>query len=552
MSTSALASRRSQDRLTWSGRADRWVRGLAWVALAICALVAVGWYARVEPLTRLTPAPVSMKLNTAVVCGLLATARLTPVRRARQVLLGLVLLFGVLVLAEYAAGVDVGIDELLVLDWAAVGTESRGRPAASTGLCLVVLGMAGLANDLRRRVAAQALATLPLLAGALSAYHYLYGVSPLSAIENIWMMSPAAAVVIALLSLAELTATPNGLLQWIVFGADPGATLQRLLIPVAALVLPVGGWLVVQGQRQELYTPEFGTVLLVGFGTVVVIALAMWTGRTALGIDDAREALLDQLGAANYQLEDSVRARSRQLHRQRTKLVVLEERDRIARDLHDRVIQRIFAAGLQLSALSRRQRKAATAGAPAESVAEGLDGIAIELDLAIRELRNSIFELSSGDDHEDVDRVVRDIVSRASRILGYLPRVKVSGEVATISPDLIAQVASVIQEGLSNIARHAHASAAEVVLRATPEHIEVSISDDGDGMPEPLPRSSGISNLISRARDLGGTATWRSNAPFGTTFVWEVPHDGSSAGYANRTPVAFSDRLHRPAASAGF
>jgi signal transduction histidine kinase len=251
-------------------------------------------------------------------------------------------------------------------------------------------------------------------------------------------------------------------------------------------------------------------------------------------------------------IEDRVRVRSHQLNRQRTKLVLLEERDRIARDLHDRVIQRIFAAGLQISSLGRVQRKAAAnAGSTDVAVADSLDVIAIELDLAIRELRNSIFELTSIDDHEDIEQVVRDIVSRASRILGYMPRVEVSGQIAGIRPDLVAQLASVIQEGLSNVARHAHASAAEVALTATEEHIQVSITDNGSGMPDPLPRSSGISNLLSRARHLGGTATWTPNLPAGTVFEWRVPRDshGTVEGYGNDTPVALSESSQSPVAS---
>jgi signal transduction histidine kinase len=342
--------------------------------------------------------------------------------------------------------------------------------------------------------------------------------------------------------------------------------LQRVLLPLALLVLPAAGRLFVEGYRDGHYGPTVGAVLLVTFSALVILVTALWAGRLALHIDDDREGLLEQLGEVNHQLEDRVRVRSHQLNRQRTKLVLLEERDRIARDLHDRVIQRIFAAGLQVDALGRVQRKeAAKDGRTHVAVADSLDLVAIELDLAIRELRNSIFELTSIDDHEDVAQVVRDIASRASRILGFMPRVQVTGQIVGIRPDLVAQLASVIQESLSNIARHAEASGAEVALTATAEHVRLRITDDGVGMPEPLPRSSGISNLLNRARQLNGTATWSANVPRGTVVTWEVPrdidgsldgsHDSSLddalAGYGNETPVALSESSHSPLASSG-
>ena len=147
--------------------------------------------------------------------------------------------------------------------------------------------------------------------------------------------------------------------------------------------------------------------------------------------------------------------------------------------------------------------------------------------------------------------MVRDVASRASRILGFMPRVEVTGEVVGVPPELVAQLASVMQEGLSNVARHAHASSAEVSLHVTERDLRVRISDDGIGMPDPLPRSSGISNLMSRARNLGGSASWTANEPVGTVMVWTVPRDGvpRTEGYGNVTAVTVSDRVQSPAAS---
>jgi signal transduction histidine kinase len=121
--------------------------------------------------------------------------------------------------------------------------------------------------------------------------------------------------------------------------------------------------------------------------------------------------------------------------------------------------------------------------------------------------------------------------------------VEVSGPVAGIPAELVAQIASVMQEGLSNVARHAQATAAEVAVEATDHELLVRITDNGVGLPDPLPRSSGINNLINRARQLGGSATWSANDPSGTVVVWKVPREAEAEpdGQLKETPVALSD-----------
>jgi signal transduction histidine kinase len=555
MTTSALVrSRRAQERVTWAARGQRRARLLACAAVALAVIVLLGWITGVDALIRLSGSPVGMKLNTALAVLVLASSHLVTRPQLRRALLGAVAVFACLVLAEYLFSVDLHFDQLLVQDHRSGAAGPPGRPAAATAVSMVLLATAGLLADRGRSLTAQVIALAPLGIGTLTLYGHLYGVSSFYATQHYSSMGPPAAVATVLLSLATMFAVPAGVLQWVGFGKDPGAALLRLLIPFAVVVLPAGGWLVVEGDRRGYYDPAVGSVLLVVLSGLVIIVTAMWAARVALGIDDDREQLLEQLGQVNHALEDRVRARSHELNRQRTKLVLLEERDRIARDLHDRVIQRIFAAGLQVDSLGRLQRKQALKEGRHDSVvADSLDLVAIELDLAIRELRNSIFELTSIDDHEDVAQVVRDIAARAARILGFMPRVEVSGQIVGIRPDLVAQLASVIQEALSNIARHAGASAAAIALSATDDHVELCVSDNGIGLPDPLPRSSGISNLLNRARHLNGTATWAPNAPTGTVMIWRVPRDfdGFLDGYGNDTPVALSESVQSPLASSG-
>ncbi len=205
------------------------------------------------------------------------------------------------------------------------------------------------------------------MAGLLAIYGYLYRVDSFYEVGPYSTMSAETAVCMVLLAVATMVAVPYGVLQWIAFGRDPGAALQRALVPVAVVLLPLGG-LIRVWSHEQLYGTEVGAALLVTFVGLVVVTVAYRVGVMALRMDRERDALLDELHRVNAELEDRVRARSHQLNRQRTKLALLEERDRIARDLHDRVIQRIFAAGLQVTALSRTvQRDGARSGEPAPS-----------------------------------------------------------------------------------------------------------------------------------------------------------------------------------------
>jgi signal transduction histidine kinase len=377
----------------------------------------------------------------------------------------------------------------------------------------------------RRRGLAQLAAAAALVMSVASVFAYLYRVRPALESDAPELMPFAATLMMAALSLALLLTIPGSILQWIAFGRDTGARIQRTVAPLVLVVLPLLGAGLVVGLEEGWFDARGAAALLVTFAVTFSVLVAFWVGQGSRHLDEERDALLLEVRRVNQELEDRVRLRSHEVNRQRTKLALLEERDRIARDLHDRVIQRIFAAGLQIGALSRTVAKLADGGDASRLPAQ-LDSIAGELDLAIRELRNSIFQLTSIDDHQDLEQVVRDIASRSSRILGFMPQVTVTGDVGGVRSDLAADLASAIQEGLSNVARHARASAAAVSLEGTERELVVRITDDGIGLPDPLPRSSGISNLINRARGLGGTASWEPAAPTGTVFTWRIARDG--------------------------
>ena len=557
-----LRARRAYEQAGWPTRAVGTVRWLAAVALVLATVVILGWLFHVEPLVRFDGRMSSIKLASGVALAALAGGELVHGRRVRPVLLGVAALIGCVAVLEHTADVGLGIDQLVVHDWTTPAQFAPGRPAFTSSVCLVFLAVAGALRDQGRRTLAQLCAAVPLVTSLIAVYGYFYGIDDLHPAGGPTTMSLHTAVILIVLSCACWLAVPFGIAQWVAFGRDTGARLQRMLLPVALLLLPLIGWLEDSAAEAGWYSAATGDALMMVFMVLTVAVIGYRVGRTALSMDQDRDTLLDELHRMNATLEDRVRVRSQQLDRQRTKLSLFEERDRIARDLHDRVIQRIFAAGLQVAGLSRTSRKEALRRGEDAGVADGLDVIATELDLAIRELRNSIFELTSIGDQDDVAQVVHDIASRASRILGFMPRVEVSDGSAELAPDLVAQVASVIQEGLSNIARHAYASAAGIWVTVSETEVSLRITDDGVGLPDPLPRSSGISNMLNRARTLGGEASWTANDPTGTVFEWRVPNVAAAPqpvglrdgrGYSNvkLTPVASSDNDHSRAASTG-
>ena len=207
---------------------------------------------------------------------------------------------------------------------------------------------------------------------------------------------------------------------------------------------------------------------------------------------------------------------------------VLEEDDRIARDLHDLVIQRLFATGLSLQTVSVRHPEAATA------LASSID----EIDESIRELRAVIFGLAP---RRTIGRGLRDevldLAREARRALGFDPHVTFEGPVDAMVPDPVsAEVLPVVREALSNAAKHAAASRLDIDLRVADGTLRLEVADNGRGLPADhgaadgglgghRPVGQGLGNLAERAARLGGSCTIRSDPGHGTTVVWTVPVD---------------------------
>jgi signal transduction histidine kinase len=198
------------------------------------------------------------------------------------------------------------------------------------------------------------------------------------------------------------------------------------------------------------------------------------------------------------------------------RMAVYEDRDRIARNLHDLVIQRLFATGMGIEAAVRLFNvDSPTAITRLTRAVDDIDG-------TIREIRTTVFALQTPEaQRAGLSRDVLDVVSELAPVLGFEPSARFVGLVDTAVPDSIADhVLAVAREALTNVAKHAHAHSATVSVTVD-EDVELEIRDDGVGMPE-TNRHSGLANMAERARELGGTCTVAAADP-GTTVRWRVP-----------------------------
>jgi len=201
----------------------------------------------------------------------------------------------------------------------------------------------------------------------------------------------------------------------------------------------------------------------------------------------------------------------------REQLAVLGDRDRIARDLHDLVIQRLFATGMSLEGAIRGMQPAEKA----DRVRQAVD----DLDGTIKEIRTSIFALQNPAPHvgEGPRLAMLGVAHGAAATLGFEPRVVFHGAVDTLVPQAVAeQMVAVLRESLSNVARHAAATTVSVAVTAEPGRVELLVVDDGKGLPD-NGRRSGLANLERRASDLGGTFDATAGPAGGTTVRWCVP-----------------------------
>jgi PAS domain S-box-containing protein len=207
-------------------------------------------------------------------------------------------------------------------------------------------------------------------------------------------------------------------------------------------------------------------------------------------------------------------------------VALAEDRDRIARDLHDTVIQRLFAAGLSLHSL---------AGTVDERAQSRIETTVDDLDGTIRELRSAIFALRTPlAERPSLRARLLDVVADAARPLGFEPRIEMVGAVDDVPERIAEQVLPTVREALTNVAKHAEASTALVRLAVSEamDELELVVADDGvgaaraHGSASPQPHElagNGMHNIACRAEAVGGSVEAGPTAEGGWRVIWCAP-----------------------------
>ncbi len=231
----------------------------------------------------------------------------------------------------------------------------------------------------------------------------------------------------------------------------------------------------------------------------------------APAFEEEDEQLLTALAKAAGIAIDNAR-----MHARMSDFAVIAERERIARDLHDTVIQRLFATGLALQATVRLAQPE-----PAARILTAID----DLDDTIRQIRTTIFALEGPTPGVGVrDRLV-DLAAEMTRALGFAPAIAFNGPIdAAVTDGVDDHLVATLREALSNVARHARASAVQVSVTVADDAVTLRVADNGVGLPETRTgEGRGLTNMERRAVDLGGTMTAASGPATGTIVVWSVP-----------------------------
>jgi two-component system sensor histidine kinase DevS len=221
---------------------------------------------------------------------------------------------------------------------------------------------------------------------------------------------------------------------------------------------------------------------------------------------------------ARRRMENTRRASEMQKEEERRLRLVARERDRIARDFHDTVIQQIFGTGLNLQGLAARSEG---------EVKERLERSIADLDSTITEIRSAIFDLHQPISAVDEVRIrVMQVVREAEQNLGFPCAVYFEGPTTDVPQIILDEMIPVLREGLSNVVKHSRAESVSVTLSAD-SSLRLSIHDDGVGFDwvgsSPRGRQYGIENMEARALRLEGFLEFKSSKEGGTLLIWQVP-----------------------------
>lgn len=197
------------------------------------------------------------------------------------------------------------------------------------------------------------------------------------------------------------------------------------------------------------------------------------------------------------------------------RIELMNERERIAHDLHDTVIQRLFGAGMSLQVLVSSHDD--------PELSKRVNSVIDELDESIRVLRSAIFALGQSARHGSFRAHLTALVVDRARHLEAEPTISIEGDPEEIPLGVREHLAATLTEALSNVVRHARATTADVTIVVGPVDVCVTVTDDGVGIADDPDPGRGLSNMMWRAKELGGACTVTSVPPGGTRLRWQVP-----------------------------
>ncbi|ATE51949.1 MULTISPECIES: GAF domain-containing sensor histidine kinase [Actinosynnema] len=299
----------------------------------------------------------------------------------------------------------------------------------------------------------------------------------------------------------------------VVSSRSSAARAARTGIPVVAADL-------VSDPRTAPFVPKplrgYGPFAVAPFGTkerrIGALAVYRRRGSTPFSPDtvDVLTAFAAHAGLAVV-LAEGTTARQR--------VAVYQERERIARDLHDVVIQRLFATGVQLDLLDRKLKLEGREAKRLADAVDQLDETIAEVRATVRALRGTVPEQLA---HTDLVDSVRSEARTAGELLGFRPDVRIVGHFLDLAPALADQARAALREALANVVRHAGAGWVGVTVDKDAERLALEVSDDGCGIPDGVEKR-GLRHLEERALAMGGGCEISSSPSTGTTIRWHVP-----------------------------
>jgi signal transduction histidine kinase len=256
---------------------------------------------------------------------------------------------------------------------------------------------------------------------------------------------------------------------------------------------------------------EFGPALALPLGGGEDISGVLLTVRLpgSPGFDEQELQLV-----ATFADQAALALQRAEIQRAQREVEVLEDRDRIARDLHDHVIQRLFAIGLGMQSTHRREKSPQQAARLTEHIDQLHD--------VIQEIRTAIFDLQTGPaDKPRLRSILHELITELTAEAPLRTMVRMSGPLDVVPADLALHIQAVVREAVSNAVRHARATDLTITV-SVDDDLAIDVTDNEVGIPDTVARS-GLHNLIQRAATAGGTCTITRPAAGGTRLVWAAP-----------------------------